>query len=104
MATPAQRMTESVFARLGREAAYTPQGGAATTVRLRVAATDPTLEDPFQTPRRGRGVLVKVRVAEVAAPARGDRIALDGRVFEVQAEPWFERPDGLVWVLDCGEV
>lgn len=42
---------------------------------------------------------VDVMVAEVPAPAPGDRIVIDSETFEVQGEPIRDR-ERLVWTLD----
>ncbi|MDO5757307.1 MAG: hypothetical protein Q4P24_07300 [Rhodobacterales bacterium] len=44
-------------------------------------------------------VRIDVMVAEVAEPAPGDRVVIDGETFEIQGEPIRDR-EWLVWTLD----
>ncbi|CAA6605803.1 conserved hypothetical protein [Rhodospirillaceae bacterium LM-1] len=74
--------------------------GVGDGVAVRVIARRPDREVAFgDIAVQTSTALFEVRVAEVANPAEGDSITLDGETFIVQGEP--ERDaDRLIWLLD----
>ena len=83
---------------LAVDAVYTPAGGDPLTVR--VVARRPDEITGFGDTRVHAAIAIfDVRVAEVAAPAAGDTLAIGGDTYLVQGEPVKDR-DGLIWRLD----
>jgi hypothetical protein len=60
-------------------AAYTPNGGAATTINVILAEEDPAIQSP--TPP-GDTMIVLAKYADIATPAKGD-------TFTINAETWY---------------
>lgn len=97
--------TAAIFADvLGADARYTPTGGSATA--LRVVPSRPDEVTDFGGARiRSAAATFLVKVADVAAPADGDRLDLlasDGTVaesFRVQGKPVRGR-NRLYWRVD----
>ena len=83
---------------IGRDAVYTPEGGAAVLVRVVVRRADAITE--FGEARLwSETTRIDLRVAEVPVPRPGDRIEIDGDAFLVQGEPVRDR-ERLVWTVD----
>lgn len=83
---------------LGVEAIYEPPGGPAVTIRAARAAPDRTT-DWNAGQLWSDTVRYRVAVADVAAPAAGDRITVAGEVRIVQGEP-LRDVERLTWALD----
>ncbi|MBI4184917.1 MAG: hypothetical protein HY521_13080 [Proteobacteria bacterium] len=106
MSDPFARMIDACFARLGSAATYTPAGGAGVAVTA-IARRPDRLEAPLGTPgfrlgpaAQAAALVADVRRSEVAAPARGDTLALGGLAYPViEAEI---DSLGLVWRLVLG--
>lgn len=85
---------------LGRDAVYRA-GGANPGVPVRVILRRPDRIDVFGETRIATETLViEVRVSDVAAPADGDTIELDGAVYVVQGEP-IRDAERLVWTIEA---
>lgn len=80
-----ERMTNAVFARLGEDAEW---AGVADPVRVILTQQDETLRFD-RAVQRQMGQMLRVRRAEVAAPALGDVVTLqhDSSQWAVIAEP-----------------
>lgn len=106
----AQRAVDAAFARFGVPADFTPDGGAAVAVTVLRKAAD-GVADPFATKMRREATVLHLRVADVAAPAPGDRVDLVHPMtraieasFLVEGQPLLEDPARLVWTLDLKKV
>jgi hypothetical protein len=85
---------------LGLDAVYRA-GGADPGVPVRVILRRPDRISEFGETRIVAGTLLTdVRVGEVAAPADGDTIELDGVVHVVQGEP-IRDAERLVWTIEA---
>jgi hypothetical protein len=85
---------------LGLDAVYRA-GGADPGVPVRVILRRPDRISEFGETRIVAGtLLIDVRVGEVAAPADGDTIELDGVVYVVQGEP-IRDAERLVWTIEA---
>ncbi|MGI3212882.1 head-tail joining protein [Roseovarius tibetensis] len=83
---------------VGREAVYTPEGGAPTLVRVVTRRADDITE--FGDARLwSETTRVDLRVVEVPQPRPGDRIEIDAEAFLIQGEPVRDR-ERLVWTVD----
>jgi len=83
---------------IGREAVYTPDGGAPVPVRVVTRRADEITG--FGDARLwSETTRIDLRVAEVANPRPGDRIEIDGDAFLIQGEPVRDR-ERLVWTVD----
>ncbi len=94
---------DTVFARFGVDAVYTPDGGGAVNVQLnvRVIARRPDEIVGFGDTRVITETnLFEVRSSEVATPRPGDRLTVDGAEYVIQGEPERRDPDRLIWTLD----
>lgn len=78
----AQRAIDAVFRAFGRDAVYTPAGGAAVPVRVLFVRPD-VIADIGGTRHFGPAQLVELRAAEIAAPKKGDGIAIDGKSYRL---------------------
>ena len=83
---------------IGRDAVYTPEGGAPVLVRV-VARRADAVSDFGDARIWSETTRVDLHVAEVANPRPGDRIEIDGEAFLVQGEPVRDR-ERLVWTVD----
>jgi len=93
--------TDVLFAdpHLARDAVYRP-GGVGDGVPVRVMRRQPDRIEGFGETRIASSTTVlDVRVSEVAEPADGDTLELDGRTVVVQGTP-IRDAEGLVWTLD----
>lgn len=82
----ATRTTLSSFRSFGQAATYTPAGGDAVAVT--VIFSRPTEDGGFgEAGFRGRVASAELRLAEVASPAKGDTLEVDGTVYVVAAAP-----------------
>jgi hypothetical protein len=67
---------------------------------IRVVISRPDIVQDFSTARvHTETVVVEIRVSEVAAPVRGDRLVIGGEERVVQGTPRRDR-DRLVWTVD----
>ena len=83
---------------IGRDAVYTPEGGAPVLVRVVVRRADAITE--FGEARLwSETTRIDLRVAEVQAPRPGDRIEIEGEAFLIHGEPVRDR-ERLVWTVD----
>ncbi|MEI4234876.1 head-tail joining protein [Roseovarius sp. D22-M7] len=83
---------------IGREAIYTPAGGAPVLVRVVTRRADDITG--FGDARLwSETTRVDLRVAEVPTPRPGDRMEIDGEAFLIQGEPARDR-ERLVWTVD----
>jgi hypothetical protein len=90
---------DAVFARLGQDAVFTPQGGAELPIRVIGKRPDAIVE--FGDTRiHAETTIFEVRVSELADPLPGDEVAVGGAAYVVQGEPERRDPDRLVWTLD----
>ena len=92
-----QGAVDATFGHLGVDATYLPEGGSAIDVRVifrEPAETAGLLGTGLDAPAH----MAELRVSEVATPAVGDQLAVDGRNYVVRQA----RQDalGLVWRLD----
>lgn len=83
---------------IGRDAVYTPEGGAPLLVRV-VARRADAVTDFGDARLWSETTRIDLRVAEVANPRLGDRIEVDGEAFLIQGEPVRDR-ERLVWTVD----
>jgi hypothetical protein len=87
---------------MATDATYTPDGGSPVAIRL-IRKSPDALEGFGAGSIWVATNLFDVRVSEVAAPAAGDQIVVDGDLFEVQGEPRRDR-ERLVWTIQAVEV
>jgi hypothetical protein len=93
--------TDVLFAdpHLARDAVYRP-GGAGDGIPVRVMHRQPDRIEGFgETRIASSTTMLDVRVSEVAEPAAGDTVDLDGWTVVVQGTPILDA-EGLVWTLD----
>ena len=83
---------------IGRDAIYTPEGGAPVLVRV-VARRADAVTDFGDARIWSETTRVDLQVAEVANPRPGDRIEIEGDAFLIQGEPARDR-ERLVWTVD----
>ena len=83
---------------IGRDAVYTPEGGAPVLVRV-VARRADAVTDFGDARIWSETTRVDLQVAEVANPRPGDRIEIEGDAFLIQGEPVRDR-ERLVWTVD----
>jgi len=83
---------------IGRDAVYTPEGGAPVMVRV-VARRADAVTDFGDARIWSETTRVDLQVAEVANPRPGDRIEIEGDAFLIQGEPVRDR-ERLVWTVD----
>ena len=83
---------------IGKDAVYTPEGGAPVLVRV-VARRADSVTDFGDARLWSETSRVDLRVAEVPAPRPGDRIEIEGDAFLIQGEPVRDR-EQLVWTVD----
>jgi hypothetical protein len=88
---------DALFANLGVDATYTPQGGSGVTVKI--IFTQPTqVAGLFDAGLAAPAHVADVRVSEVVAPAAGDTLVVGSDTYLIrQAHQDSER---LVWRLD----
>lgn len=93
--------TDVLFAdpHLARDAVYRPAGaGDGTPVRVMLRRPD-RIESFGETRLASSTAMLDLRVSEVAEPAAGDTLELDGRTAVIQGTPLLDA-GGLVWSLD----
>jgi hypothetical protein len=93
--------TDALFAdpHLARDAVYRP-GGAGDGIPVRAMVRRPDRIESFGETRLASSTTVlDLRVSEVAEPAAGDTVELDGRTVIVQGTPILDA-EGLVWAVD----
>jgi hypothetical protein len=83
---------------IGKDAVYTPEGGAPVLVRV-VARRADAVTDFGDARLWSETSRVDLRVGEVPAPRPGDRIEIEGDAFLIQGEPVRDR-EQLVWTVD----
>ena len=83
---------------IGRDAAYTPEGGAPVLVRV-VARRADAVTDFGDARLWSETTRLDLLVAEVTNPRPGDRVEIDGDAFLIQGEPARDR-ERLVWTVD----
>ena len=83
---------------IGRDAVYTPEGGAPVLVRV-VARRADDITDFGDARLWSETTRIDLRVVEVPSPRPGDRIEIDGDAFLIQGEPVHDR-ERLVWTVD----
>lgn len=83
---------------IGRDAVYTPEGGAPVPVRI-IARRADEITGFGEARIWSETTRIDLRVAEVSAPRPGDQIAIDGDAFLIQGEPVRDR-ERLVWTVD----
>ena len=83
---------------IGRDAVYTPEGGAPSMVRVFARRAD-SLTDFGDARIWSETTRIDLRVAEVANPRPGDRLEIDGDAFLIQGEPARDR-ERLVWTVE----
>ncbi len=97
--TPFFAAVDTVFARFGVDAVYTPDGGGAVCVRVITRRPD-EIVGFGDTRIHTETALFEVRASEVAEPQPGDRLTVDGSDYVIQGEPERRDPDRLAWTLD----
>ena len=93
--------TDVLFAdpHLARDAVYRP-AGAGDGIPVRVMLRRPDRVESFgETRLASSTTMLDVRVSEVAEPAAGDTLDLDGRTVVVQGTPILDA-EGLVYTVD----
>jgi hypothetical protein len=93
--------TDVLFAdpHLARDAVYRP-GGVSDGIPVRVMHRQPDRIEGFgETRIASSTTMLDVRASEVAEPAAGDTLALEGRTVVVQGTP-IRDAEALVWTLD----
>ena len=84
---------------LARDAAYRP-AGAGDGIPVRVMLRRPDRIESFgETRLASSTTMLDVRVSDIAEPAAGDTLEVDGRTVVVQGTPLLDAL-GLVWTLD----
>ena len=83
---------------IGRDAVYTPDGGAPVLVRV-VARRADAVTDFGDARLWSETTRVDLRVDEVPNPRPGDRVEIEGEAFLIQGEPVRDR-ERLVWTVD----
>ena len=84
---------------LARDAVYRPDG-VGDGIPLRVMRRQPDRIEGFGETRIASSTTVlDVRVSEIAEPAAGDTLGVDGRTVVVQGSPILDA-EGLVWTVD----
>ncbi|MFN4229841.1 hypothetical protein [Parvibaculum sp.] len=78
----AQKAIDAAFRHMGRDAVYTPAGGEPLNVRVLFTRPD-AMADVLGERRFGPSQLIELRKSEVAAPKKGDLIAIDGRTYKL---------------------
>lgn len=82
---------------IGRDAVYTPEGGAPVLVRA-VARRADAVTDFGDARLWSETTRVDLLVTEVTNPRPGDRVEIDGDAFLIQGEPARDR-ERLVWTV-----
>ena len=100
---PFSAAVDTVFARFGVDAVYTPDGGGAVNVRVITRSPD-EIVGFGDTRIHTETALFEVRSSEVAAPQPGDRLTVEGAEYVIQGEPERRDPDRLIWTLDVRPV
>ena len=93
--------TDVLFAdpHLARDAVYRP-AGAGDGIPVRVMLRRPDQIESFgETRLASSTTMLDLRSSEVAEPAAGDTLELEGRTVVVQGTPLLDA-EGLVWSLD----
>jgi hypothetical protein len=93
--------TDVLFAdpHLARDAVYRP-GGVGDGIPVRVMLRRPDRIESFgETRLASSTTMLDVRVSDIAEPAAGDTLEVDGRTVVVQGTPLLDA-EGLVWTLD----
>ena len=86
---------------LSQAAVYRPVGGGASA-RVRVILRRPDAgASLFDGDILSSTGTLQVRVAEVASPAKGDSLEVEGVTYKVAATPQRPDPRGLIWALDA---
>jgi hypothetical protein len=84
---------------LARDAVYRP-AGAGDGIPVRVMLRRPDRIESFgETRLASSTTTLDVRVSDIAEPAAGDTLEVDGRTVVVQGTPLLDA-EGLVWALD----
>ena len=83
---------------IGKDAVYTPEGGAPVLVRV-VARRADAITDFGDARIWSATTRIDLRVVDVPEPRAGDRIQIDGDAFLIQGEPVRDR-ERLVWTVD----
>ena len=96
---PFSAAVDTVFARFGVDAIYTPDGGGAVTVRVIVKRPD-EIVGFGDTRIHTETALFEVRASDIATPRPSDRLTVDGADYVIQGEPERRDPDRLIWTLD----
>ena len=96
---PFSAAIDTVFARFGVDAIYTPDGGGAINVRVIVKRPD-EIVGFGDTRIHAETALFEVRASDIATPRPSDRLTVDGTDYVVQGEPERRDPDRLIWILD----
>ena len=90
---------DAVFARLGQDAVFTPQGGSDIPIRIIGKRPDAIVEFG-ETRIHAETSMFEVRVSELVDPLPGDQVFVGGVAYVIQGEPERRDPDRLVWTLD----
>lgn len=100
----AELATDAVFdSDLAVDATYTAAGG--DPVSVRVLWDRRTLFEDLDTQRIASGaVTFRIRVSEVAGPAYGDTVTVDGTVYHIHSTVPLRSPSGSVWELMASDL
>jgi hypothetical protein len=90
-------MIDACFRTFGLDGAYQPIGGGSLAVRV-ILGQATEVSGLFDTGLAAPAHVADVRIAEVAAPAPGDLLIVDGTTYIVRQA--LQDPERLVWRLD----
>ena len=79
---------------------YAPAGGAPTPCAIIVGGRGDFPEFTGQIPMKG--VMVLVRLSEIAAPARGGRFVVGAKSYAIAGDPVLEEPGRALWLCMTG--
>ena len=97
--SPFSAAVDTVFARFGVNAVYTPDGGGPVDIKV-IARRPDEIVGFGETRVLTETALFEVRASEVAEPRPGDQLTIDGTDYVIQGEPERRDPERLVWTLD----
>lgn len=71
---------------------YTPNGGAARTIKVILTQEDPAIQTPAPP---GDSMIIVVRYADITAPGRGDTFTINSETWYVDGAPAGGRSEGI---------
>lgn len=94
----AQKAIDAAFRVWGVDALYTPEGGAALTIRVLLRKPD-QFADVSGVRHVGPSPMVEIRKSEVAQPRKGESIVIGGKSYKL-GQPMQPDPRRLKWQAD----